>query len=337
MWNLSWPFRRKILFDELEDIQGDIVCLQEVQADHFESEINPFMISLGYDGIYKSKSRDFMGQYGKVDGCATFWKKNKFLMTENYCLEFNDLARQEVANLGLDEGEARRFMNRLTRDNIAQIIVLESLSRSNNRNTGRSSLCVVNTHIYSNNQRIDVKLWQSINLIREIQQFVSTRDLALMICGDFNSEPQSAVYDFIMNGNLSGESHPELFADDSIRILPDPHDILHDMDLGSAMNAALGYEPAFTNYTAKFKGTLDYIFFSPGRLRILAVTAPPDEHDVQAVAGEGLPCPCYPSDHILLCCDVAMITSGTGSIFADNSGMMQSAPNSSQKSGKNRK
>ena len=66
MWNLSWPFRRKILFEELEDVQGDVVCLQEVQADHFEQDISPFMASLGYDGIYKSKSREYMGQYGKV-------------------------------------------------------------------------------------------------------------------------------------------------------------------------------------------------------------------------------------------------------------------------------
>lgn len=66
MWNLSWPYRRKILFDELVEMQGDVVCLQEVQADHYEQDISPFMISLGYDGIYKPKSREFMGQYSKV-------------------------------------------------------------------------------------------------------------------------------------------------------------------------------------------------------------------------------------------------------------------------------
>lgn len=66
MWNLAWPYRRKLIFEELEEAQGDIVCLQEVQADHYESDINPFMQQLGYDGIYKGKSRDFVGQYGKV-------------------------------------------------------------------------------------------------------------------------------------------------------------------------------------------------------------------------------------------------------------------------------
>jgi CCR4-NOT transcription complex subunit 6 len=80
MWNLSWPFRRKILFDELEDIQGDIVCLQEVQADHYEAEINPFMISLGYEGIYKAKSREYMGQYQKVNDNNITFSSNESLI-----------------------------------------------------------------------------------------------------------------------------------------------------------------------------------------------------------------------------------------------------------------
>ena len=74
-------------------MQGDIVCLQEVQMDHFEMHLSPFMHELGFDGLFKSKSRESMGQYGKVDGCATFWKLAKFSMTEHYTIEFNDLAR----------------------------------------------------------------------------------------------------------------------------------------------------------------------------------------------------------------------------------------------------
>jgi mRNA deadenylase 3'-5' endonuclease subunit Ccr4 len=51
---------------ELEEAQGDIVCLQEVQADHFDAHLKPFMDSLGYEGLYKMKSRDFGGQFSKV-------------------------------------------------------------------------------------------------------------------------------------------------------------------------------------------------------------------------------------------------------------------------------
>jgi hypothetical protein len=92
------------------------------------------------------------------------------MMTENYTIEFNEIARQEAANRDLDESEIRKFMNRLSRDNIAQIIVLESLVRAgggaSGRVSSRSSLCVVNTHLYSNHQRADVKLWQTVNLMR---------------------------------------------------------------------------------------------------------------------------------------------------------------------------
>ncbi len=240
------------------------------------------------------------------------------MMTENYCLEFNDMARQEASTMGFDESDARRFMNRLNRDNIAQIVVLESLARNTSGRGGRSLLCVVNTHLYSNHQRPDVKLWQTMNLAREIQSFVSSRDLALLICGDFNSEPTSAVYEYLKHGAVSSD-HPELHVQDAkVRVLPDAHNIVHDMHLASAMEAAFGSEPSFTNFTGKFKGTLDYIYYSPNRLRIMAATSIPDEHDLRQLAGEGLPCACYPSDHILLCCDVAMIVSGSGSVLNDN-------------------
>lgn len=256
-------------------------------------------------------------------------------MTEHYCIEFNDMARQEASNMGFDESGARRYVNRLNRDNIAQIVVLESLSRSGgaNRSLGRSNLCVVNTHLYSNHQRPDVKLWQTMNLLREIQSFVVARDLALMICGDFNSEPSSAVYDFVTHGALHAD-YPELHTDSRVRILPDPSNIVHELELTSAMSSALGSEPLFTNYTAKFKGTLDYIFYTPNRIRVMAVTGIPDENDIRNAGGEGLPCTCYPSDHILLCCDVAMINSGTGNILSAEAQQQASMHQAQQGSGK---
>jgi CCR4-NOT transcription complex subunit 6 len=45
---------------------GDIVCLQEVQSDHFEQAFNPSMKERGYDSIFKQKTRDSCGNFGKV-------------------------------------------------------------------------------------------------------------------------------------------------------------------------------------------------------------------------------------------------------------------------------
>jgi CCR4-NOT transcription complex subunit 6 len=80
---LSWPYRRRLLFDELEEAQGDIVCLQEVQADHYETDINPFMVQLGYDGVFKQKSREGMGSYGKVIVFEPFYYR--FLEINAFC------------------------------------------------------------------------------------------------------------------------------------------------------------------------------------------------------------------------------------------------------------
>ena len=262
----------------------------------------------------------------QVDGCATFWKRNKFLQVENYCIEFNDIARQEIARLGLDDIDARKYMNRLSRDNIAQIVVLEVLKSttstiltSNNSSRNNQNICITNTHLYSNVQRADVKLWQAMNLIRELRQFITQRDLPLLLCGDFNSEPESAVYEYIMSGLIQSERSELNYYQGgdmgNVRILPDLHLLSHDLALTSVLHSSLGTEPMFTNYTQRFKGTLDYIFYSHSRIRVLAVSTLPDEHELCAVAGEGLPSACYPSDHLLLCCDVALIPSGTGSIL----------------------
>lgn len=47
-------------------MQGDIVCLQELQSDHFAQHVYPAMVADGYEGVFKQKSREDMGQYGKV-------------------------------------------------------------------------------------------------------------------------------------------------------------------------------------------------------------------------------------------------------------------------------
>jgi CCR4-NOT transcription complex subunit 6 len=328
-WCLTWPYRRAMIMQEIEEQKGDIVCLQEVQMDHFEMHLQPFMHELGFDGLFKSKSRDAMGQYGKVDGCATFWKLAKFSMTENYTIEFNELARQAIAELGLDPQEERKYINRLMKDNVAQVVVLEVIPKHGVRPPRQlSHLCIVNTHLYSNVTRPDVKLWQTWMLMNELQQFAIQRDLALITCGDFNSEPESAVHELLTEGSLQ-RVHPELEEEgDDVRILPEQNDVYHSLDLASAMQTALGHEPLYTNYTRDWKGTLDYILFSPMRIRLMSVAALPTPQEIEMDSGEGLPSSVFPSDHLMLAVDVALSITGSGSIMT-NHGRQNSNSNSS--------
>jgi len=207
----------------------------------------------------------------------------------------------------------------LSKDNVAQIVVLEVIPKHGVRPPRQlSHLCVVNTHLYSNVNRPDVKLWQTMALTNELQQFAIQRDLALIVCGDFNSEPESAVHELLTEGCLA-RHHPELDdEDDNVRILPDQGEIYHSLDLASAMQTALGREPAYTNYTSDWKGTLDYLLYSPMRIRLMSVAQIPSPEEILPESGTGLPSAVYPSDHLMLCVDVALSITGSGSVVNNN-------------------
>jgi len=99
VWALSWSYRRELLRRELQSYNADILCLQEVQGDHYKNFLYPIMAEWGYEGWYLKKSRESMGLEGKVDGCAMFYKRNRFILKEQYPVELNDLTNKFLANV----------------------------------------------------------------------------------------------------------------------------------------------------------------------------------------------------------------------------------------------
>ena len=59
-----------------------VMCMQEVQADHYNDFLLPELEKAGYQGLYKQKTRDSMGQEGRVDGCALFYHRSRFQLLE---------------------------------------------------------------------------------------------------------------------------------------------------------------------------------------------------------------------------------------------------------------
>ena len=294
-WNLAWPFRRTLLYKELSDYHADIICFQEVQADHYEQDLLPTFQSLNYNGFYTQKSRESMGQYGKVDGCAIFWNYSKFNMVENFEISFNDAARQEALRNRMNEKDTRSHINGLAKDNIAQIVILETTSRPS------SLLCVANTHLYANFFKPEIKLWQSIILMRQLEHIATQRDIPMILCGDFNSEPDSAVYEYIKRGQISTSQLDNL---SDLSILPSIDNIRHNIGFESLMQNT-GSEPSFTYFSTQYQTVLDYIFYTPRQLKVSHLLLTPTEDEILS-SGVGLPCPSYPSDHVLLCCDMIL-------------------------------
>lgn len=110
---------------DIRNYDCDIVCLQEVQQNHFDSFFNPEMTKKGYEGIYKMKTREAMGEDPKcVDGCAVFYKKDRFAVMEQYAIEFNEAAKGSFEN---SPGDWRSKLRRLSKGNVALVCVLEEL------------------------------------------------------------------------------------------------------------------------------------------------------------------------------------------------------------------
>jgi len=320
IWALSWDYRFQNIMREIIDASPDVICLQEVQADHYENHIYAAMSDQGYEGVYKQKTRQSMGLAGKVDGCALFWRRSKFHLAESYSIEFNELAQRQATQVfGLsarsDEGVA--FLNRLSKDNVAQLVVLELAQPTLATRTNRdpiNQVCIANTHLYSNKDFPDVKLWQAWQLLQELENFVLSRgaNLPLIICGDFNSTPDTAVYD-LLSRQAVHPGHPDVnvvTSDDIPNVLPDAMNITHSFQLGSAYQTVFGEEPVQTNYTANFKGVLDYVWYSVPNLRPLSAAPIPDEQ-ILTRHGEALPSTEFSSDHIMLISDIQILSGGS--------------------------
>ena len=313
-WALSWRYRKIQLLRELQQYDADIICLQEVQQDHYQQFLLPNLERMGYTGLYKSKTRDSHGNGGKVDGCAILFKRERFKMCGSYYeIEFNkvayQMAQQGAFGASNSSGSNRSgFSNdigvqaclkRLCRDNVAQAILLQATAP----NGELRSICVANTHIFWDPDYPDVKLWQTYYLLRELERITGSSQMPLVLCGDFNSTPESSVFDLITTGDVNPK-HVDLVYD-KLGILSPVTSQSHPFSLVSAMTSVTGSEPPLTNYTGQFKGVLDYVWLND-LLAAVACLEIPSEDKLRGIDDTPLPNSVFPSDHVAICVDIRL-------------------------------
>mmetsp|Transcript_3408 Transcript_3408/g.9763 ORF Transcript_3408/g.9763 Transcript_3408/m.9763 type:complete len:604 (+) Transcript_3408:115-1926(+) len=311
-WALSWTWRKHLIMKELKSMAADIITLQEVQKDAYEEWFRPQLAEAGYEGIFQQKKREPIFHRGKyiAEGCATFYKTTRFKRVDKQIIDYDRLTTSEVQRIfgdpkDMDKGLRGQYdrdglKQRYNKGNIALAAILEDLNIKANHNcqaagpNGGHLLCVVNTHILCDPGSADVKLWQAYLLLQMLKQN-PINNLPLLICGDFNSTPKSAVYEYLRRGCVP-PNHEDLRAD--------PCGLLKQLNLRHSISMATAYETCnrreatYTNYTEDFKGTLDYIWFTPDALAVLAISQVDDEqHLAQETA---LPSSTRPSDHVSL-------------------------------------
>jgi CCR4-NOT transcription complex subunit 6 len=153
---------------------------------------------------------------------------------------------------------------------------------------------VANTHIYWDPEFADVKLWQTWVLCQELENLVLNRNLALLLCGDFNSMTDSSVYQ-LLSGERIQSTCPAI-QQDILGVLPPLNTLAHRLPIHSAF-ATIG-EPKFTNFTGHFVGTLDYVFYSKSHL--VATSCLDVDSEEMVSKHTALPSPLYSSDHVCL-------------------------------------
>ncbi|KAK7601615.1 hypothetical protein V9T40_009056 [Parthenolecanium corni] len=181
---LTWSYRSFLLINELNRFNADILCLQEVEADQLEF-FNTQLGEFGYKGVFKKRTNE------KDDGCAIFYKMDKFNLRECISVEYY-----------------QPNINLLNRDNIG--IVMRLSPKINNN----QCIVVATTHLLFNPKRHDIKLAQMQMLLAEIDRvaFKSISDsnepsyYPIILTGDFNLKPYSLVYNLVVNGTVDNIS-----------------------------------------------------------------------------------------------------------------------------------
>ncbi|TRY54722.1 hypothetical protein DNTS_031248 [Danionella cerebrum] len=323
-WALNWSYRKKSIMQEILSCNADIISLQEVETEQY---FNFFLLELskqGYDGFFSPKSRArTMSECDRkhVDGCAIFFKTEKFSIVQKHTVEFNQLA---MAN---SEGSEAMLNRVMTKDNIGVAVLLELKKELIEVSSGKSIhaaekqlMLVANAHMHWDPEYCDVKLVQTMMFLSEVKNIIDkatrslklssssgeTSSIPLVLCADLNSLPDSGVVEYLSTGGVdcTHKDFKELRYSDSLtnfncngKISTSNGRITHGFKLKSAYETGL---MPYTNYTADFKGVIDYIFCSRPQLNVLGVLGPLDTNWLLENSIAGCPHPLVPSDHFSL-------------------------------------
>ena len=288
--------RHHQIMAELEALDGDVVCLQEVETEYFDVALAPAMEELGYAGRALRKTGDV------AEGLAFFYKTSLFEVVEEREISLNELAAEACAAIDVDPAKAR-----VLTDNVALAMFVKDKARG-------LPFCVTVVHGYWNWMQCDVQTFHMALLLQKLAVLTEERETPLILCGDFNLLPTSPGYVLLATGEIEDEVHGEalvsvnpVFVGSERGMGEDnPYQMLFRLardyfthpiaDLQSAYATVVRGEPVTTNYTNTFSGTLDYLWYQSSRIRAERVRAVPLPDEL----GEGCPNAEYPSDHLAI-------------------------------------
>lgn len=278
-WVTNPELRKESLLQSIVSYNVDILALQEIETySYLEYYRDQLGLRLDYDGVFYPRGRSqTLSDKRAVDGCAIFWKRSKYRLVEQVNVDFFQKIVTDI-RFSLNQDILSRNARK---DNVALITVLEKPENT--------QIIVVNTHIFWDPEYPDVKLFQVILLIEEIEKVKQKyKNTPIVLMGDFNSLRDSSVYSLIVERKTDGVDFG--LYDYS----PFNSGYRHAIRLYDAYQ---GQDLGFTNFTPTFRDTIDYIFFGDN-LMLTGVLSPIEEEYAESCVG--LPNIHFPSDHIFI-------------------------------------
>ena len=226
------------------------------EIDHF-GFLNQVMTSVGYEGCFFPKPDSpalYAHETNGPDGCAMFFKLSKFT-----------LVRKDTVIL----------RNMETGQHTNQVSVIYHLKLKADSHLNKE-ISVATTHLKAKRGWEKLRHQQGAWLLKYLKENIGT--LPLVICGDFNADPEESVY--------------KEFRDS-------------DLNLGSAylMMDPDKKEPLYTTWKIRdieVRRTIDYIWYTKDSLRPNAFLQVPNPDQI---GKDRLPSMNYPSDHVSLAAD----------------------------------
>ncbi|KAK0398027.1 hypothetical protein QR680_002394 [Steinernema hermaphroditum] len=317
-WSLDWNYRKSIILKDIIRFEPDIIALQEVETEQFSVYFCPKLEEYGYSGVFAQKTRAKtmdVQESNRVDGCALFWRKSKFIYEDHKVVEFASLA---IKNSNGNEHMLNRVM---PKDNVAIACVLQMKGDNMNPKgqhapeVAYTPMVICNTHMHWDPTYCDVKLIQSMILTKAVTDIVhnvarlfqqSVEEIPLIICGDFNSLPDSGVYEYFTNGFVT-RAHHELKGFNDEKVMSTINNVIDDTFCGHGLSLESAIDVNHIPYTNNTQGVIDYIFGTSHSLLRLGFLGPIDQDWVYHNKIIGFPHAHIPSDHLPIMCHYALI------------------------------
>ncbi|KAG6919371.1 hypothetical protein DXG01_006920 [Tephrocybe rancida] len=334
-WALTWDYRKELVLTELMNHDADFLCLQEVDIAAYEDYFSQHLKGNDYDGFHWPKSRYKTKkdtERRQVDGCATFYKASKYTLVEKQLIEFSAVAMQRpdfektddmfnrvlikdhiaVVCLMEDKQTRTRFIvanahlewDPLFCDvKLVQVALLLDEIDKIAANFAKyppppppAAQTLGSDEADPGGGDPDHPSSSTSNPPpRPAPHYTDGTKIPLIVCGDFNSTPDSGLYDFLSTGQLPA-SHPDFLLHKYGRYTTDG--LRHRMGLKSVYAAPGAGDPPLTNFTPGFQGSLDYIWYSSANLAPNGALGGVDKGYLEKVVG--FPNAHFPSDHVCI-------------------------------------